>query len=87
MTERAATETDMRVEEVIAAIRSYDATAIIRVTKDTYEGEDVYLYVHTDRDSVDLLRHVAEVTVRLSEEQGFHAIVLPMGKSEAEGVV
>ena len=83
MTERTATVEDVRVEEVISSIKAYDPFAIVRATRDTYEQEDLYLYVYTDRDSVDLLRHVTEVTIRLSVEDDFHVIVLPMKRSEA----
>ena len=83
MTERTPAVEDVRVEEVISSIKAYDPVAIVRATRDTYEQEDLYLYVYTDRDSVDLLRHVAGVTVRLSEEDDFHVIVLPMKRSEA----
>ena len=84
MSGRSATVEDACVEEVITAIKEYDPSAIIRATQDTYEEEDIYLYVYTDRDSVDLLRHVAEVTVRLSEEEDFHVVVLPMRKDDGD---
>ena len=83
MSEQTAAVEDVRVEEVISSIKAYDPFAIVRVTRDTYEQEDLYLYVYTDRDSVDLLRHVTEVTIRLSVEDDFHVIVLPMKRSEA----
>jgi hypothetical protein len=36
---------------------------------------------------VDLLRQVAEVMVRLPEEEDFHVVVLPMRKDEVRGAV
>ena len=85
MSEREAVVEDVLVEEVVKAIKAYDPFAIIRSSADTYEDEDLYVYVYTDRDSVELLRSVAEVTVRLSEEEDFHVVILPMRKDEIEG--
>lgn len=89
MSEREAIVEDVASEKVIKAIKAYDPFAIIRSSEDTYEEEDLYVYVYTDRDSVELLRSVAEVTVRLSEEEDFHVVILPMRKDEieAEGLV
>ena len=84
MSERSVISEDIRIEEVISAVKAYDPLAIARVTRDTYEGEDLYVYVYTDQDSVDLLRHVAEATVWLSEEEDFHVTVLPMKKGEMD---
>ena len=86
MSERNVIAEDARIEEIISAIKAYDPLAIARVTRDTYEGEDLYVYVYTDQDSVDLLRHVAEATVRLSEEEDFHVTVLPMKMGDLDSV-
>ena len=69
---------EILVDKVYNQIREIAPKAVIRVTRDTFEDEDI------DYTSSDLVPKVNDATVKMVvdilAEEGYHILVLPMTK-------
>ena len=72
---------EILVDQVCTQIKEIDPDAAIRVTRDTFEDEDIDVLVYT---SSDLIPKMSDETARLAvdilAEEGYHILVLPMTK-------
>ncbi len=77
-------KTDALVKRVIRKIKEADPHAVVHVTFDTLEQEDVLLLVYTDKPTLDIVRQTAPVTVDIAVHEGFDIVVLPMDRAKTE---
>jgi hypothetical protein len=68
------------VNRVIRKIKEIDSDAVVQITLDTLEHEDVLLLVYTDKPTFDIVRHTTPETVDIAVHEGLDIVVLPLDK-------
>ena len=75
---------ELLVERVINKIKEVDPKAVVKVTFDTIEHEDVVILVYTDKSTLDIVRHTAYDTVDIAAHDGLDILVLPRDREPAQ---
>ena len=75
---------ELLVERVINKIKEVDPKAMVKVTFDTIEHEDVVILVYTDKSTLDIVRHTASDTVDIAAHDGLDILVLPRDREPAQ---
>ena len=73
------------VKRVIQKIKEVDPHAVVQMTFDTLEHEDVLILVYTDKPTLDIVRHTTPHTVDIAVHEGLDIVVLPMDKDRVDG--
>jgi len=68
------------INQVVSKINNIDAEAIVKITLDTIEDEDVNILVFTDKSAMEILRNTSRMTVDILTDDGLNILVLPMKK-------
>lgn len=72
------------VDRVIQHIKEFDPQAIVKVTDDTIEHEDVFIIVYTDKPSLDIIQHIGPYTTDILMNEDLDILVVPEDRSSAQ---
>ena len=65
------------IEKVVSKIMKIDPEAIVKVTLDTYEDEDVDIRVYTNKTSSEIHEQTVPLTLDILDDEGFYILVIP----------
>ena len=68
------------IEKVVSKIMKIDPEAIVKVTLDTYEDEDVDIRVYTNKTSSEIHEQTVPLTLDILDDEGFYILVIPLPK-------
>ena len=71
------------IEKVIQKIKEFDPQAIVDISDDTIEHEDILLFVYTDKPSLEIIHHTSPCLVDILMHEELDILVIPRDRDRA----